>query len=262
MSAASSALVLQHSLKVTPPGKQRGPRPRNTHCTPYRLQRTFTRADRLPSIAPISRPLPFVPSNRKTLYLARHGQEVQDPAGVLHRLHDGWCLVSFQLPRLQRRARSEGASRGWSVHAGSWRRGLARSPRSRPAGRVRVSDRDCGTDHGSNANSAAVAKTAAAPIERIKRESRYPSAWLAHRARASPALQSFCNEFFVLTRPLEMQSWSRTRARCSSRAVSLPLTRVSPTALPVPTPTRASLPVRALVPCFHSRRRGDAPDRR
>lgn len=58
------------------------------------------------------------------------------------------------------------------------------------AERVKVSDRDCGTEHAPNANSAAVAKTAAAPIERIKRESRYPSAWLAHRARASHALQS------------------------------------------------------------------------
>jgi hypothetical protein len=41
-----------------------------------------------------------------------------------------------------------------------------------------------------------------------------------------------------------MQSWSRTRVRCSSRAVSLPLTRVSPTALLAPTPTRDSFPVR------------------
>lgn len=77
------------------------------------------------------------------------------------------------------------------------RRIVAAWPRSpappRTVGRVQVSDRDCGTDHGPNANSAAVAKTAAAPIERIKRESRYPSAWLAHRARASHALQSLCS---------------------------------------------------------------------
>lgn len=51
----------------------------------------------------------------------------------------------------------------------------------------------------------------------------------------------------MLTRvpPPPTQSWFRTRVRCSSLAVSLPPTRVSPTALAALTPMRVSLPVSA-----------------
>lgn len=144
------------------------------------------------------------------------------------------------------------ASRGWSVHAGSWRRGLARPPPLAPLDAYKYPIGTVGLtmDRMQTAPPSPRRLLPPSSVSSVSRDIPRPGSptALAHRMRSRA-----CAVGTNTDSSTGMQSWSRTRARCSSRAVSLPLTRVSPTALPVPTPTRASLPVRALLPtCYQS----------